>query len=114
MFICAAPPCNRDFSGVKGSGECGRWSGGRRGGGGAERRSYTARRPRTEPSARARTPKTTISGCAGGRMISSEHKTFKDISVVLTDRPDRFAPVSTQMFFQGDAVYPDVCSKTGL
>lgn len=39
-----------------------------------------------------------------------------DISVVLTNRQNRFAPViqSTQMFFQGDADYPDVFSTTGL
>lgn len=39
-----------------------------------------------------------------------------DISVVLTNRQNRFAPViqSIQMFFQGDADYPDVFSATGL
>lgn len=62
--IRAAPPCNRDLSGVKGSGECGRRSGGRRGEGGAERRGYTARGQRTEPTVRARTRNTAISGCA--------------------------------------------------
>lgn len=55
MFVRAAPPCNRDLSGVKGSGECGRRSGGRRGGGGAEGRGYRARaeNPARDRSGRA-------------------------------------------------------------